>query len=448
LKVITPKIPSNLLPARRAIENHEGISILSDWKWYPELGEWVIKCSLSIKMPENSLIPETTNWFVRVSPSYPSGTINFYPAKDGGISKTFQHQSDNKDEGDLPWRTGNICLSEEVNVLSLYPDSKEPLEIEYRLLWYFKRALHWIKAAKENKLSNIGDPFELPDFSPQNDFVFGFSEDLVSFDIWKCIQDNIGYVELIPFANNIFCATKFLNSLEKQILQVSWGKKINEFSGVSYKGVWIKLQQIPILDPWQAPHTLLELCEIFKIQGLDFFSILSKVAPKIRDGKRHPLFLGFPIPEFFGSNPSRIFWQAFLLPTLSRGENFQKGFRSDEKGFINRDKQKILFPSLSLEWKITQNWNEEEIFTRGRLPGFISKRKILLIGAGALGSALAELLVRGNSQHLTIIDGDKLKIGNLARHTLMVDNIEKRKVRLLADRLNSDQTQSMVLLAI
>jgi molybdopterin/thiamine biosynthesis adenylyltransferase len=436
LNISAPKVPNNLLLARRALEGHDGIAVINDWAYYASISEWVLKCQLSLKLPENSLIPEKTDWFIHVSTWYPSGNISFFPAKDGGISMTYPHQADNRFDIELPWRTGNICLSEDIHILGRHQEAKEPLEVESRLLWHFKRALSWLQTAAEGNLFKPGDPFELPDFSPKNDYIFPFSEDSKSYAFWQKSHENVGTVDLIPFNTKIFCMTRFYDTFGKQILKIEWGENIRKYQESPLKGLWIKLNQIPVIEPWQAPRTIADLCEIMNLQGLDFYTILGKVTSKIRDGKRHPLFLGFPIPEFYGGEPSGIHWQAFLLPALSRGSNFKNGFRPNEKGFMSRDKQVVLKPSENLDWKVTQNWCEEQISSRGRLPDFMSTRKILIIGAGALGSALSELLVRGNTKQLVIIDGDILKVGNLVRHTLMVDGVEKGKSLMLAERLN------------
>lgn len=77
------------------------------------------------------------------------------------------------------------------------------------------------------------------------------------------------------------------------------------------------------------------------------------------------------------------------------------------------------------------------------LSPFIGK-KILLIGAGTIGSNLSELLVRsgaGCEGTFTIVDPDYVVAGNLGRHTLSVDDMWENKASALKcklERFHSD----------
>ncbi len=62
---------------------------------------------------------------------------------------------------------------------------------------------------------------------------------------------------------------------------------------------------------------------------------------------------------------------------------------------------------------------------------------MLLIGAGALGSAVGEMLVRGGVRHLTVCDDDLVVAGNLVRHTLALPDVGGFKAKALAERLNA-----------
>ncbi|MGU3557955.1 ThiF family adenylyltransferase [Methylobacterium radiotolerans] len=64
-------------------------------------------------------------------------------------------------------------------------------------------------------------------------------------------------------------------------------------------------------------------------------------------------------------------------------------------------------------------------------------RKAVMIGAGAVGSHVAEYLVREGRFAWTLVDDDRLLPHNLARHTLRTQQVGLRKVNALKDRLNS-----------
>lgn len=65
------------------------------------------------------------------------------------------------------------------------------------------------------------------------------------------------------------------------------------------------------------------------------------------------------------------------------------------------------------------------------------ERNVVLVGAGAIGSHLAECLVREGRFRWTIIDEDRVLPHNLARHTARKTEISKAKADLVADAVNS-----------
>ena len=80
---------------------------------------------------------------------------------------------------------------------------------------------------------------------------------------------------------------------------------------------------------------------------------------------------------------------------------------------------------------------ERDLATRlaGRIAPDI--RKAVLIGAGAMGSHLADCLVREGRFQWTVIDDDRVLPHNLARHIARNEQISRHKATILADYLNS-----------
>src|SRR5689334_15601347 len=103
--------PEELLAGRRALEGVRGVEIVQDWIWHAQIRRWVLVCRLSPDVQEGGSIPALSDWYILVEPSYPWGEIKCYPAKEGGISQTFPHQTYNGPGSSvLPWRSGDICL--------------------------------------------------------------------------------------------------------------------------------------------------------------------------------------------------------------------------------------------------------------------------------------------------------------------------------------------------
>ena len=78
----------------------------------------------------------------------------------------------------------------------------------------------------------------------------------------------------------------------------------------------------------------------------------------------------------------------------------------------------------------------ENYFGRGALYKDLITKRIAIIGVGAIGSSLAEALVRGGVRNLTLWDSDTVEPGNLCRSTYNTTNIGDTKARALANNLN------------
>lgn len=66
----------------------------------------------------------------------------------------------------------------------------------------------------------------------------------------------------------------------------------------------------------------------------------------------------------------------------------------------------------------------------------LKNKKVVIVGCGGLGSAAAELLLRSGVEDLTLIDGDKVELTNLARQLLYEEkDLGKYKVRTAKEKL-------------
>lgn len=301
----------------------------------------------------------------------------------------------------------------------------------------------------------MGEPFELPPKpSALTLDTVAFNEDATTFSQWKTTSQRRGLIELgvvtvrpgfyldpaqrkgASKQSSAYFVRSYLDLKKRELMSPSWGRAIQNEVRSKGKGVWIRLEAIPVLNPWHLPATWGELKQACQEQGVDLMGHLQALAPKLRDGDHHPMLLGFPIPERYGEEPSQLQWMALRLPVLSHGPWCAKGFRRLEPGYWRRDHTLVLHDARPLEWTNTENWAPEQIATRGQLPSDLASTRVLLIGAGALGSVLAELLVRAGLKELFVIDGDVLKGGNLTRHTLSAADVGAEKARSLADHLN------------
>lgn len=424
-----------ILFARRRLEEVENLDIVGDLKWDEETRVWYILVKIHVDNSINASIAEDTMWYIVLQDKYPEGEVKIYPAIAGGIENTFNHQSNN---GLLCsnklWRKGKLCLNDPYeDVVGI---GSEPNNFEDKLYWNAIRAVDWVSAAARNQLIKKGDFYEIPEFKIRKGHHIIYNEDMVSMMEWEDCQERYGYIDFLCAGNNQYYANNYVDISGMLRKATKWGMHVSVCKE-KICGAWILLNEEPVIKGWQAPNNFKELKQVFKQQDFELKDILEKLIPRFRDGKKHILMIGFPIPEKIGLDASIIHWEALLLPVLSFGKKYANGFRNNELGWKMRDFQEIITDEKDVDWLLTENWNSKEILNRGCFDNVMTRSKILLIGAGTLGASIGEQLVRGGVYNLTIIDDDIYSIGNSARHILSVDSVGKYKANELAKRFNS-----------
>lgn len=432
------QILDKLKQARRALDSLSQVKILDDWKFDNELKIWFLHLGISIRY-ETSYFPQLSQWYVVVEDKYPKGKIKIYPDVENSIKMTLYHQSNNaKVEKNGLWRKGALCL--EINTMSAF--QPEPYSVDERLLYHVKRAINWLELAAKNKLILDNEPFELPEFTLSNvlEMQFAFSEDVVTFMQWESTDCRYGIAELDVYKSKPFVYyVKHFKSLNGNIEHYTqWGRYLSKTNiSPPINAPWILLKQPPVINGWQAPETFGDLIDACNSQHIDVMNVFKNVVSKIRDGRRHLLLLGFPIPKIFGGEPEIIFWQALYLPVVSYGKKTANGFRTNQQGWWLRDKSEVLTRKAKIDWIISENWNQQEISQRGKMNNSLLRKKMLIVGAGCIGASVAEIFVRAGVYNLTIVDSDIFEVGNLSRHVLNINNIGELKELSLCNYLNS-----------
>jgi len=90
-----------------------------------------------------------------------------------------------------------------------------------------------------------------------------------------------------------------------------------------------------------------------------------------------------------------------------------------------------------INWGTTENIDYSRFFGRGKLDNKITNSNILIIGCGAIGSSLSEILVRGGTKNIILMDFDSTKGGNLCRANYELKDMIFPKTNGLIDRLKS-----------
>ncbi len=431
-----PEPAEAVCEARRGLEGHHCARVVGELVWHEEDQRWAFPVELKVESKNHDLIPALSTWYFILDPRYPWGEIEICPAIDGGIKLTFHHQDRNDaDDSKVPWRSGDICVRAPAFALDRLGNDSDPKGSPSRLLWYVERAVEWLARASDGTLVRPGDDFELPQWKARPATV-GFVEDAEAFKVWASFSDHMGTAEIVQIAaGGPWVARRFASIQGATLIEPSWGRLVEGSKAVKSAG-WLRLPSVPILPPYRAPAVWGDLAAAVDALGLRLDDLLQQVLKPLRDGEPHILLLGFPVPLRVGEEPSQMHWQPLQLPLLSSLKKLKNGFRANDAGFWSADKATVLAPRQKIDWMTGRNWSQAEISTRGRFSSALRTKRVLYLGAGAVGSAVSELLVRGGVTTGVLVDNDSVAAGNLVRHTLSLTDVGKSKVEAMALRLN------------
>ena len=439
--------------ARRALDEL-GDEVITRGPWRasptPNLGGYYLELELRPDgLTAGGPIPEATVWIALVSDSYPLGQINLMPATKGGIEATFPHQESNDASDPVrPWRMGKVCLVDTIHGHELAAKRDDPTDPYQRLAWHVGRLLGWLRLASAGKLLTAGQPFELPIFGQ---FLVtgprvGFFENDQTFAFWSSSDVRSGRAEVVEVANPptgpILAVRAWHDPHGRTVLAPPWGHQIESLKRVE-DAVWFRVDKPFIRPPWRSPQTIEELSAYGTDQGVDILATITRERKLLSEHGEHQILIGFPIPAVVGEGDSRMQWVSFRLGRLTSANRKGKkgpiiaGFRDTRSiGFVDQRPGGPLEGKRRIVWSKTQNWAPEELAARGRFEGNLRARKIALIGAGTLGAAIGNLLVRGGAGELIVVDGDQLEAPNLSRHELSLGDVGRPKAVALATRLN------------
>lgn len=423
-----------MLQGRRYCENISGYTLLEDLSWLPDENKWVIKFAITGDYDPTDFVPIETNWYGFLSADYPYGSITILPAMRGSIEATFPHMNYNADIG-KPWRSGDICVKTNYGSWKSAYFNREPFDVS-RLQWSIKRAKAWIQAAVTGTLLSPGDPFEFPHFTSSSKIRVVFLETQLSFVQWNSLEDKGGILDIFKAKvnDNILVVSKFYSD-SGLLMSNEWGIGLSESQPELEHGLWFRLPEIPILDPWKMPMNWGELFNLCKSKGWDLkYFLEEKLINSKYLAKTKILLLGFPVGQYIGQPNERMHWFAIRLPGVIKT---LKGFRPNTLEWCRANFHSMFAGHQSIKWLNSENWAKDQITTRGALSDQFTKLNICVIGVGAVGSYLSELLVRLGCEKFTLVDDDGVSVGNFSRHTLTMESLVRYKAEKVAERLNN-----------
>lgn len=442
------EVPESIRIAVDRLSDVRGVVVESSPEFVQAESSWAVRLRLTSGYPSD-FIPEQTRWVALVDVSYPAGHIRIYPDQKGGLHYTFPHQDRNvvPSAEHATWRTGKPCLDSPSQRLGRIAGGPEPKgDMEERLRWHVERCLAWLDVAGEEQLMVSGEPFEVPQrpielLNTRYNVVHDEGND--TWPSWKERGGQYGEVHwgVMPGFKKTIVAEKFLNARGEVIRVCRRGQQSTDEPWVGYWWLW---PSPIVLPPWHAPGTWAELRRIGTRIKVDVDGFIGWMAGRARGKTAVVVLLGYPIPRLWNGDPVEVHWQAILSPDVPATIKPMKGFRQNPRGRADRLRRDIFGGTKKLSYLKTSNWHPERLQARGRFASDIRTSPIAVIGAGALGSTVAELLARGGVTNILIVDPDNLEAGNLARHTLIGADLGRNKAEATAARLQGAAPMSRV----
>lgn len=446
-------IPNILLEVLEGIPETSQFKLLGGWTARTE-GQWSFRFLIRHTRKPTEYMPKETEWHLVAKPQRTGFNIRIYPDKDSGIVATFAHQDFNAPNStEDPWRLGKPCLNRPASIFKRGSWADEPEEVGELIEWMIFRLLTWVDAAAEGCLISVGDPLELPVPSRlDGTLVLGFREEIVDFAWWGAKSETWGFARISPVrgAREAFAIVDFLDACADKFRVVRWGEGIGIGEGNGeVNAIWCRAPSIPVLEPWQAPATWSELSNWAAGAGFDLPGIIVAAGRKARRVNwlqqkyiRH-LLIGFPLAETLGAEPIRMHWLAVSGLQLCERTRIANGARSVPEDRQAKDRQ-FATAEAPLSWTPTANWAPDQLRKRGEAEEIVRSKSILIIGAGTLGAAVAENLLRMGATRLGIVDNDHMMMGNLSRHSLTMSDLGHKKALALSRRLNASMPDAEV----
>lgn len=434
-------IPPVLLSIADEIGKGDRVHVSGEWE-RDETGRWHLPVIVRLSVAPTEHMPLDTRWRLVIGPNQPDDGVFYYPDADGGLTATFRHQDANPDPAtNARWRYGKPCLERPIGGLGRDQWEDEPQEIQSAALWKTGRLLQWVDAAASDSLATIGTANELPaGLGQESSSTLGFNETAEARGWADVSQSRWGFASLValPAAKSSWALAELFDERCVSVRRFEWGKALREATA-TVNAVWILAPSLPVHPPWRKPATWSELNHLLAQQGIDLARIMVSAGARYRSGSRptasHRLLIGFPYASRVGFEPERLHWIAVAKMPLAGRTEKRDGFRGREESRRLWDRQ-LAHSNAPLSWIRTENWALDQLRSRGGAEKLVRESNILVIGAGSLGSAVAENLCRLGALRLGIMDGETLTVGNLVRHTLGMMDVGLNKADALARDLN------------
>ncbi|WP_299884311.1 ThiF family adenylyltransferase [uncultured Lacinutrix sp.] len=288
---------------------------------------------------------------------------------------------------------GTICIHTSHSI-----HLKEKLNIDFNSLknWIVK---YYINKEEDNHYEHLIVPQHC---FKNNKYTFTFTN--VDYEFKK---HDYGFVNLKFLNNGVlgdmsvtnFLTDSFVNSSGKELASCKWSL-FYKSNPQKYHGIYIFVESPPAFHDRFVLLNWENFVDVFKLDFLKFLHHCEKdyINKKLK-GQVIPLYIGYNIPN------SEIHWQVALLEV---GKFPIEGVKEHKKWITELTHGQIT-------WAISHNVSYSYFFGRGAFSENITKKKILIIGIGAIGSIVARTLVKSGSLKIDLCDYDIKEPENVCR---------------------------------
>ena len=335
-------------------------------------------------------------------------------------------------------RDGKMCLDPERIIDA---DSKKVESV-------YQQALQWLDNARNDCLAKDGDPYEFPDFEhgkptrSKERCRLLYDEDGHGFEFVRHIEyaQRVGVAELVFSDKNYreaYLQKLRVGEAECQYASVNWPAAKKD--GIIRYVPFVVFDDIDVVSH-RPPITWGELLDKIRKERVGVEKLLKDHWKEIKDETGF-LVVGCLIPMKYGAQVSQLAWKLLLFASREweRNQVKKRTPNCNERRLRAGDwsNSEIMDEGAYVAWCNANNISQSERLIRWRLAAQLRDKKICIAGCGALGSQVAEFLVRGGCNRIVLVDSECFEYGNLCRHTLTSLSVGGGKARMLACRLKS-----------
>ncbi len=193
------------------------------------------------------------------------------------------------------------------------------------------------------------------------------------------------------------------------------------------QGIWFFIPREPTSERRIPIEMWNELLNVLTPEQIRFLYIYKENVKRLHGPlAKFFIMIGYKIPKY-EEEGEEIHWELI--------EDHTDISHEEDRPVELKLYKKITRPDR-IAWFKTENISYSRYFGRGKLSDILINSRVLIIGCGAIGSNLANILTRGGIKYLDLIDNDIIEPGNICRSEYYFIQSFRSKAFYLYDRLS------------